>query len=160
VEDLAVAKRRPPDPKLATLRQQRSLNPIPEAVRDPLFHEDEFFDPRDLVQVRYEMLRRVQRERQPVTQAAATFGLSRQSYYNAQADFRREGLPGLVPKKRGPRCAHKLTPEVLDFLAEQREEDPKVSGATLACRLEKRFQLRVHRRTIERALRRAEKKTP
>ena len=147
-------------PKQEALEKHGALNPHPEAVTDPRFSGDEFFDPRDLVQVRYEMLRRVQRERQPVTQAAATFGLSRQSYYNAQADFRREGLPGLVPKKRGPRRAHKLTPEVLDFLAEQREEDPRVSGTTLARRLEQRFQLRVHRRTIERALRRAEKKTP
>ena len=155
-----MAKRKTPDPKIATLRQQRALNPTPEAVSDALFQEDEFFDPRDLVQVRYEMLRRVHRERQPVTQAAATFGFSRQSYYNAQADFRREGLPGLVPKKRGPRGAHKLTPEVMDFIAEQRAEDPKLSGATIARRLEERFQLRVHRRTIERALRRVEKKTP
>jgi hypothetical protein len=44
------------------------LNPSPERVTDELFQE--FFDPRDLVQVKYEMLRRVQTEGQPVGRSA------------------------------------------------------------------------------------------
>ena len=51
------------DEKLAALRAAHALNPAPETVRDQAFTSgDPFFDPRDLVQVKYEMLRRVARE--------------------------------------------------------------------------------------------------
>jgi hypothetical protein len=39
--------------KLEALRQQGTLNLHPEEVTDSRFQEDEFFDPRDLVQVKY-----------------------------------------------------------------------------------------------------------
>lgn len=51
--------RRREDPKVRALRSSR-VNPRPEAVSDPLFAGSEFFDARDLVQVKYEMVRRVQ----------------------------------------------------------------------------------------------------
>jgi hypothetical protein len=56
--------------KAAALRQRGSLNPRPQAVRDPLFATTEFFDARDLVQVKYEMVRRVQADGQAVSQSA------------------------------------------------------------------------------------------
>ena len=84
------------DAKLGTLQQQGTLNPRPKAVRDELFLQDEFFDTRDLVQVKYEMLRRVRTEGKSVTDAAANFGFSRPSFYQAQAAFEQNGLAGLV----------------------------------------------------------------
>ena len=102
--------------KIQTLRQQGVLNPHPEAVTDPLFETGEFFDPQDMVQVKYEMLRRVEVEKAPVTEAAAAFGLSRPAFYQAQHAVAQQGLAGLIPRKRGPHGAHKLTPAVLDFL--------------------------------------------
>ena len=45
-------KKPPPDPKSLALRQQGCLNPHPEQVKDELFQTREFFDPRDLVQVK------------------------------------------------------------------------------------------------------------
>ena len=63
------------DTKLRTLQQQGTLNPRPKAVRDELFLQDDFFDPRDLVQVKYEMLRRVRTEGKSVTDAAAQLRL-------------------------------------------------------------------------------------
>ena len=47
------------DPKVEALRAARSLNPRPGVVRDERFADSEFFDARDLVQVKYEMVRRV-----------------------------------------------------------------------------------------------------
>ena len=41
---------------------------------------------------------------------------SRPVLYQAQAALTRGGLAALVPKKPGPRRAHKLSPEVVDFL--------------------------------------------
>ena len=48
--------RRPADAKTRSLKQHGCLNPHAERVRDELFLSNAFFDPRDLVQVRYEML--------------------------------------------------------------------------------------------------------
>ena len=142
----------PPEPrKRQALRQRQTLNPRPEDVRDPLIHDHLFFDPDDLVQVKYEMLRRVHRDALPITEACAAFGLSRPSFYQAQRALSHEGLSGLLPKRRGPRTAHKLTKPVLAFVAEQLAEDDTLAWSTLAQRIEQRFALRVHPRSIERA---------
>lgn len=150
--------RKPTDPKLKALLQQGAANPRPEDVRDPAFLEGEFFDPRDLVQVRYEMLRRVRSEGRSVVDAATTFGVSRPTFYKAQREFERDGLAGLLPSKRGPQGPHKLTSEVMEFLAGELAKDPSLDAEKLAERLERRRDLRVHPRTIERALSRSKKK--
>ncbi len=144
--------------KCQALRERSSLNPRPERVRDPLFGEEEFFDPRDLVQVKYEMLRRVRREEQTIGQASSDFGFSRPAYYKAQEAFEREGLAGLIPRKRGPRRRHKLREEIVVFLEELQEKEGRTSSPTLVERIEERFGLRVHKRSIERALAAAKKK--
>jgi transposase len=149
---------RKPDPKVAALTESGTANPHAEAVRDPAFVDSDFFDPRDLVQVKYEMLRRVRIERQSIAEAAAQFGLSRPTFYKAQADFERAGLVGLLPGKRGPRGAHKITEEVMGFIEQARAEDEGLDARVLAGRIARRFDRRVHRRTVERALARSKKK--
>jgi len=146
------------DSKLAALQQQGTLNPRPRAVTDPLFANDSFFDARDLVQVKYEMLRRVQSEGHSVTGAATAFGFSRPSFYQALAAFGEGGLAGLVPHKRGPKHAHKLTDEVLTFLIQTRQKEPSVPTSELARLIQKRFGTKVHPRSIERGLPRHQKK--
>jgi transposase len=141
------------DEKLAALRAAHALNPAPETVRDEAFTSgDPFFDARDLVQVKYEMLRRVSREGHSVTSAAAAFGFSRPSFYAAQAAWQAGGLPALLPARPGPRRGHKLTPEVVAFLRDYQTQHPTVRSAQLVEVLYDRFGLRVHRRSIERAL--------
>jgi len=146
------------DPKSQALQQQGYWNPHSERVTDELFLTREFFDPRDLVQVKYEMLRRVETEGLPVNRSAAAFGFSRPSFYQAQASFQEGGLPALMPHKRGPKQAHKLTAEVLAFLRQARQEDPSLRPAALASRLQEHYGLTVHPRSIERALVRSQKK--
>jgi transposase len=145
--------------KIQTLRQQGVLNPHPEAVTDPLFETGEFFDFQDMVQVKYEMLRRVEVEKAPVTEAAAAFGLSRPAFYQAQHAVAQQGLAGLIPRKRGPHGAHKLTPAVLDFVLQQRAASPSLTTAELITRIQQQFGVAVHRRTIERHLAQQEKKS-
>ena len=101
--------RRRPDPKEEALRDARALNPRPEAVADEEFAASEFFDARDLVQVSYEMVRRVRVEGDTVSAAAASFGFSRPSWYAAAAALDEDGLPGLLRARPGPRRAHKLS---------------------------------------------------
>jgi transposase len=153
-----MAKPTPPGPKLKALRAHGTIHSRANAVSDPLFQGHEFFDPRDLVQVKYEMVRRVQVEGQSVTQAAAAFGFSRLSFYQAQAALEHAGLMGLVPKKRGPHGAHKLTDEVVAFLHRARTEDPSLRWSDLVRLAWKTFRVRLHSRTIQRALAGREKK--
>lgn len=143
---------RRPDPKSAELARSRTLNPHPEAVSDELFGTSVFFDARDLVQVKYEMLRKVERKEASVAGAATSFGLSRQTYYTAAQALAQEGLVGLLPDKLGPRRAHKLTDEVLDFATSLLAEGAARSSADLARAIEERFGLSVHRRSVERAV--------
>ena len=96
-----MARRSQEDPKREALRAQRTLNPRPEAVTDQAFTESEFLDPRDLVQVKYEMVRRVRVDGDPVSRAAAAFGFSRPSFYEAAAALDGDGLAGLVPRRPG-----------------------------------------------------------
>jgi transposase len=148
----------PPDPKLQSLREQGCLNPRPQTVTDELFASHEFFDAHDMVQVKYEMLRRVEKDGYSISEAAVSFGFSRPTFYQAQAAFVAGGIEGLVPRKRGPRQAHKLTPEVIGFIEHARGEDPSLKTQDLVDRILERFILLVHPRTIERALARTQKK--
>jgi transposase len=144
------------DPKVQALRAERSLNPRPGAVSDERFATSEFLDARDLVQVKYEMVRRVRVDGEAVTRSAREFGFSRPSFYEAAAALDAGGLAGLVPARPGPRRAHKLTDEVLTFVREQRANDPALRSADLVELISERFGVRVHRRSIERALARGD----
>src|SRR3954452_2540693 len=74
-------------PKVKALREEGTLNPAPERVRDPKFQQNGFFDPRDLVQVKYELLRRVSVENASVTDVTEEYGVSRPTYYQTRASF-------------------------------------------------------------------------
>ena len=144
--------RQPTDDKLRTLRDHGCLNAHPERVRDELFLTNAFFDPRDLLQVKYEMLRRVREEGDSVSAAAARFGLSRPTFYAVQRAYESGGLPALVPSRPGPRRAHKLGAEVVEALRAAQARQPAPSSRELVGLVRERFGLSVHRRSIERAL--------
>jgi len=144
------------DAKAEALRRQGALHPHPDAVRDEAFRQGEFFDSRDLVQVRYEMLRRHQVDGQAVTETAVAFGVSRQAFYTAEAAFEERGISGLLPRRRGPKRAHKCTAEILDFVGQWRADSPAEKDVTEA--IQKRFGVSINPRSIERALARRKKK--
>ncbi len=152
------AKNTVPGAKVQALRHSGTLNTNPERVQDPLFLEEEFFDPQDLTQVKYEMLRRVQKEGMAISTAASSFGMSRPSFYKARHDFTHGGINGLIPRRRGPRRRHKLTPEVLEFVTLIQAQEPLLRTSELIERLQGKFGIRVHRRSLERALFDAKKK--
>jgi len=134
------------------LAEDGALNPAPEKIGDPKFQEDGFFDPRDIVQVKYEMLRRVSVDKMSVTQASDEYGVSRPTFYQAKSDFEDAGIAGLVPRKRGPHGPHKIQGKVLAFLKAQVEPGEPIRARELTNRLRIEFGLDVHPRTIERAL--------
>jgi len=146
------------DVKQKPLGQTGTLNSHFEDVTDELFLGNEFFDPRDLIQVKYEMLRRVRQDNMSVSQAAKRFGFSRVSYYQIQQAYDQNGLVGLMPRQRGPGHAHKLTEDILSFVADCRSRVPSLHAPGLAERIKERFGVSVHPRSIERALKRQLKK--
>ncbi len=145
------------DEKQRRLRQFGTLHGRPEAVIHPLFQGSEFFDARDSLQVKYEMLRLVSVENGSVSAAAKAYGFSRPSFYQAQAAFEARGLAGLIPEKPGPRGGHKLTPAVMQFLTQARVAEPALRAERLASLVKERFGIEVHPRSIERQFLRQKK---
>jgi len=144
--------------KEAALRTNGTLNPRAERVTDALFVKGSFFDARDLVQVKYEMLRRVREEGMNVAEAAASFGFSRVAFYAIQRAWQCDGISGLLPRPRGPKHAHKLNDEVMEYVRAAQSEDATLRAPALVTLVRKRFGVEVHPRSIERALARQSKK--
>lgn len=137
------------------LKREGTLHPNPGKVRSELVTQSPFFDANDLVQMKYEMLRSVSAEKQPAAEAARMFGLSRVAYYHARSQYENHGLAGLLPRRRGPKRPHKFSAEVMRFINEQLAA---VSGppnwALLSKQIEGRFEIKVHPRSVERAVKR------
>lgn len=140
------------DPKVAALAQARSLNPHPDRVTDPAFLASPFCDPRDLVQVKYEMVRRVRVDSVPVAQAALAFGYCRQTFYEIAAVLDAGGPSALVAGKSGPKGPRKLTDAVMDHIDGWRAAEPGLSARDLAAEVTAELGFTVHPRSIERAL--------
>jgi len=140
--------------KIQALHASGTLNAHPERVQHQQFVEGEFFDPNDSVQLKYETIRAVEIDGQPIAQAATQFGLSRPTIYQAQQNFRAAGIEGLLPRKRGPKGARKLKPEVRQYLLESAAAQPERKAAELVKGVRKRFGMELHPRTVEKALKR------
>ena len=145
--------------KQDALRRQGALNPRPQAVKAPLFRESDFFDPQDLPQVKYEMLRQADKEMKTVKETAACFGFSRVAFYQIKKRFAEWGMTGLLPQARGPRRPHKLTDQVLDYVEGAQAQDPSLRAAALVNRVKDHFGISLHPRSLERALERRQKKS-
>lgn len=149
-----------PFPKRQALQATGTFNPRADQVRHPLFCHSDFFDPQDLLQLKYETLRALQQEDCSLAQAAREFGLSRPTIYQAQNQFQAGGLEGLLPHKRGPKQPHKLTTAVRQYLEAQAKSNPEAKGPELVRRVRRRFGVKLHRRTIEKALQSKVKRGP
>ena len=138
----------------AEVRQQGTLNPWPRDVTHPLFQDSDFFAPRDLLQVKCEMLRQVRTENQAISQAALAFGFSRPPFIRRKRASIKEACRGYCRRSEAP--GHPQvdgrSDEVSGPSAGRRTvvANPIVSRGALRCT--------VHPRTIERWLRRQGKK--
>jgi transposase len=140
------------DLKMLELKRTGTLNPRAQSVSDTLFKENPFFDPKDLLQVRYEMLRRHTVEGAAIVDVATSFGVSRPTVYQAQSAFQQGGLSGLLPKQRGPKEGHKLSPEILEHVRTLRTAEPASTTAACIKAVQEKFGITVHRRSLERAM--------
>lgn len=140
-------------PKRRNLERCGLLNAGAERVNDALFrrHPD-FFDPHDALQVRYEMIRSHEIDKQSVVKICRRFGVSRQTFYNFKDRFEREGTAGLLRKKPGPKGPSKLTAELMSFVEEQLAGSDDVTASAIGSKLKHELGIVVHPRTIEKLL--------
>jgi transposase len=138
--------------KTDALIEEGTFNPAPDKVRDPKFRVGGFFDPRDVVQVKYELLRRVSIDKASVTEASGEYGVSRPTYYQAKMDFDMAGIAGLVPAKPGPRGPSKVDDDVLAFLRARVVAGEPLRARKLAKLVHDELDIELHPRTIERVL--------
>ncbi len=147
-----------PATKLDRLRQAGTLNAQPQRVRAPWFQPGGFFDANDLVQVKYEMLRHARQDGVTKAQAASLFGLSRPTFYQAASAFERDGIAALLPQTRGPKAAHKLTPEVMQVVESYHRSGAPLQAREMARLVHEQLGVQVHPRSIERAVARKKKR--
>jgi len=122
------------------------------SVTAEIFGISPFFDKRDIVQVKYEMVRAASKREGSITEVASAYGFSRKSYYQISGAFAEGGIIALVPKKTGPKSPSKLTLEVQSFIDSFSSEHKNAKSTEISAALENEKGVKVHPRTIYRYL--------
>ena len=123
-----------------------------------MFVNNAHFDPYDLVQVKYEMLRAVSCDEMTVTEAARQFGFSRAAYYKIEKSFDASGVNGLSLQKTGPKSPAKVTEDVLRFASELRNTEPGITNDRIVEEIQKQKGVSIHKRSLQREF--SKKKLP
>jgi transposase len=131
------------------MRRNGSFNHRAATVTADIFNNSYFFDAHDLVQVKYEMLRAVEKDRREVSSTSTAYGFSRVSYYQIKKEYDESGVAGLIPKKRGPKGSRKLSGSDVDFARSLVDTHTK---SQIVSRLKEERGIEVSKRTLERQL--------
>jgi len=126
-----------------------SYNHRAGTVSNQLFEKFHFFDPHDIMQVKYEMLRAVEKDNCNIATTARAFGFSRVSFYQAKKEFEANGIAGLMPKKRGPKGSRKVSESDIEFAESLIGTHTK---AQIVARLKEERGVEISKRTLERQL--------
>lgn len=120
------------------------------SVKKDEFRVGGFYDPMDIVQVKYEMLRDVQNSSKAIGATVEEYGFSRTAYYAIKEGFEATGLASLIPEKKGPKEQHKLTKALREFIDEYTISHPKASAAEITMVITREKGVEISKRTIER----------
>jgi transposase len=132
------------------LEQEGLINPKPERVSHPLFETLNFFDPLDLPQVRYEMIRAARVEKMSVAAACKLFGFSREYFYKLERAFMARGYVAMLGSTMGRRPIIALNQEIINFIAHRKIEEPGLSGEKVRQEIQTLYNVDCSRRTVER----------
>ena len=138
--------------KIDILKENGTFNADSNSVKADDFLHGIFFDPNDLVQVKYEMLRSVEKKESSISEAAEKYGLSRQTYYVNKAAIESGGLAALIPKKTGPKDGYKLKDEGRRFIDDYISKHPGASPHEINVAMAVATGITVHDRTVTRYL--------
>jgi len=140
------------DPRLARheeMRKNGSFNYRANNITAEIFSNSTFFDAYDLIQVKYEMLRAVEKEHHDVSSASVMYGYSRVSFYQIKKEFDKNGITGLMPKKRGPKGSRKLNSSDIEYA---KELEKTFTKSQIVNRLKEERGIIISKRTLEREL--------
>ena len=138
--------------KTDILKENGTYNRMHAKVTAPHFQSGVFFDSRDLVQVKYELLRSISSGECNISQASKLFGMSRESIYKNKTAYEAGGIQALIPKKTGPKSPHKLTEKGRSFIDSYMSDHPSASAAEANASMRENTGISIHTRTIERYL--------
>lgn len=136
--------------KRAFLKNEGLLNTKPQRVSHPLFETLDFFDPSDLPQIRYEMVRAARVEKMSVAAACKLFGFSREYFYKLERAFMARGYVAMLGSTMGRRPIIALNQEIINFIAHRKIEDPGLSGEKVRQEIQTLYNVDCSRRTVER----------
>jgi hypothetical protein len=140
------------DTKKQFLQKEGLINPKPERVCYKHFESNDFFDPMDLPQVRYEMIRTARVENISVANACRLFGFSREYFYKLERKFMKHGFVALLGSQKGRRPLIALNNEIVNFIIHRKVDNPNLSGEDLRKEILKIHKLDCSRRTVERII--------
>ena len=138
--------------KADVLKENGTYNADSASVKADEFLHGIFFDPDDLVQVKYEMLRSVEKKESSISEASEKYGLSRQTYYVNKSALEKGGLAALIPKKTGPKEGFKLKDEGRRFIDKYLSEHPGATPHEINAAMAAGMGITVHDRTVSRYL--------
>jgi len=121
-----------------------------QSVKKQGFRVGGFYDPMDIIQVKYEMIREAQDSGRSIRDVAEDFGFSRTAYYAIKEGFDTCGMLAFIPEKKGPREQHKLTVTLRELIDEYTAVHPKASAAAIAGVILSEKGVSISKRTIER----------
>lgn len=136
--------------KTDILKSNGTYNINSASVRAENFQHGIFFDPCDLIQVKYEMLRCVERKELSISEATKRYGFSRQTYYSLKAAVEEGGIMALIPQKTGPKNNFKLIEEGQLFIDAYLRKHPEANSHEINAALEESTGIAVHDRTVDR----------
>lgn len=140
------------DTKKHFLQKEGLINPKPERVQYHFFNANKFFDPLDLPQVRYEMLRLARGDKTSVANACRLFGFSREYFYQLERKFMENGFVALIGDQKGRRPLIALNNEIVNFIVHRKIDNHSLSGEDLREEILKIYKLDCSRRTVERVI--------
>jgi len=136
--------------KIARLKENNSYNKKADKVFNSLFLTNPYFDPYDILQVKYEMLRAVKNNELSVSDTSRQFGFSRTAYYKIESHFKDEGIDGLCFKKTGPKAPAKVTEDLLSFAASLKAQQPDITNDEIVEEIRLQKGVTIHKRSLQR----------
>jgi len=134
------------------LNKKGLLNRRAERVTHPLFLTLDFFDPLDLPQVKYELMRAARVDNISVVEACRLFGFSREYFYRLEKAFVKHGYVSLIGSPMGRRPIISLNHEIVTFIVHRKMDEPKLSGESLRKEILHQYSIDCSRRTVERII--------
>jgi len=134
------------------LNKEGLLNRRPERITHPLFLTLDFFDPLDLPQVKYELMRSARVDNISVTEACRLFGFSREYFYRLEKAFMKHGYVSVIGSAMGRRPIIALNQEIVSFIVHRKMEEPRLSGKALRKEILHQYSIDCSGRTVERII--------